>query len=386
MVSIKNTMRGAMARRDKQLSDMDKLRGTPQRPIPRLEIAGYALVPLLLLMAGVMPSSGMFIMPIVLPFLYLLFRRFGACFPVSCVFGYALFSLLFNYDVLTIILACFLLFALVGLIGCCQTAPYLLCATIAAVVALMGSLVGAGIVRLVYDKPVSAVAAEYTVVESDDPIVGLFCRFTYDNADIPDDVGKIDHVDDGYALAAAEYTAEHVYSEIKDYGVYYALHLSVVCAAIGYFVAVAINRRTTSARDYGVTKAEVGDSTRAMGGVVKERKTIAEMKLPRAFLWACVAPSLVASITFDLIGNMDALSSIVMHAFVTLPGAFGFFTLMTFFASLFRGRARVAAFVVLGLLAAAVVVFPMVLFISSMIGISDCLLDLRVWTRYLRDY
>lgn len=386
MVSIKNTMRGAMERRDKQLSDMDKLRGTPQRPIPRLEIAGYALVPLLLLMAGVMPSSGMFIMPIVLPLLYLLFRRFGACFPVSCVLGYALFSLLFNYDILTIVLACFLLFALIGLIGCCQTAPYLLCATIAAAIALIGSLVGAGIVRLAYDKPVSVIASEYTVAESEDPIVGLFCRFTYDNAEIPDDVGKLDRADDGYMLAAAEYTAEQVYTELKDYGVYYALHLSVVCVAIGYFVAVAINRRTTSARDYGVTKAEVSGSTRAMGGVVKERKPIAEMKMPRAFLWACVAPSLIASIAFDLIGGMDALSSIIMHAFVTLPGAFGFFTLMTFFASLLRGKARVAAFVVLAILAAACVLFPMVLFFGSMIGIADCLLDLRYWTRYLLDY
>lgn len=330
-----------------------------------------------------MPSSGIFIMPVLLPMLYLLFRRFGAIFPLSCVCFYGLFSLVFNFDVLTVILFCFLIFALVGLIGACQTTPYLLCFCIAAATALFGSLIGAGIVRLAYDRPISTIASEYAIAEYDDPIVGIFDRYVYDNSEIPEDVGKKARGDDGYAEAAAEYTSEFVFGEVKDYGLYYAIHLSAVCAGLGYFVAVAVNRRTASARDFAANVNDVAKSTRAIGGVVRERVPISGMTLPRTFLWACVAPSLVASIVFDIIGNMDALSSCIMHAFVTLPGAFGFFALITFFASLFKGRARVAAYVVLGLIGVAMVIFPMALFIGSMIGISDCILDLRYWTRYL---
>ena len=46
------------------------------------EFAAYfALLPLLIA-AGAMPSAALFLMPVILPALYVLFRRFGACLPV----------------------------------------------------------------------------------------------------------------------------------------------------------------------------------------------------------------------------------------------------------------------------------------------------------------
>ncbi len=385
MKSLEKAIDAAKSRREKILCDMNALAATPQKPVSPYEIASYAVIPPLFIMAGAMPSSALFIIPVLLPLLYLLFRRLGACLPVACVLNYGLFSLVFNYDVITVVMFCFLLFSIVGLISACQTAPYLLCATVAAVFAVTGATVGYAVVRQVCGKPVYDVAAEYVVTEREDPIIGFFNSEIYENAEIPEDLQKLDKGDDGYDLAAAKYSSETVAAEVKGYAFYYMLHYAGICAAIGYFFAVAINRRTVSPRDDGVTEKAVKSSTRALGGVVREKTPISGMKLPRAFLWTCVAPSLVASIVVDLIGNMESLSATVMHAFVTIPGAFAFFTLIMFFASLFRGRARIAAYIVAGVIAAAMLMFPAVLFFGSMIGVCDCILNLRYWTRYLME-
>ena len=49
----------------------------PSYGISPFETAAYALPPVLLVMAGAMPSAAIVLMPIILPFLYILFRRFG---------------------------------------------------------------------------------------------------------------------------------------------------------------------------------------------------------------------------------------------------------------------------------------------------------------------
>ena len=108
------------------------------------------------------------------------------------------------------------------------------------------------------------------------------------------------------------------------------------------------------------------------------------MKIPRAYLWSVALPALVVSVILDIVGGFDILSATVMHAFVTLPSAFAFFTLLLYFASLFKGRANVAATCVAVVVVAVNVIFPVVMFFCSVVGLCDVILDLRRVTEYLR--
>lgn len=336
-------------------------------------------------MCGAMPSSALFFMPVILPLLYLLYRRFGIYFPLSCVCGYGAVSLVVNYDILTLGYFCFLVFAFSGLVLSAQFKTYLACAAIAAVCAVLGAAAGAGVIRLAENKPQADIVCAYIQSERDDPIISFTARRYYDSADIPEDIGKLEPSDDGYEAAATEYYAETVRDDLKEYLLYYCVHYGAVFGAVGYLLSVVINSRTSSCYDDGATQEKVRRSTRALGGAHAEATPISEMKFPRSYLWACLLPAVVAGIVLEFVGDFSALSATIMHAFVTLPTALCFYTLGAFFASLFKGKARVAAHVVLYLIGAAMVVFPLALFICSLVGVCDVILNLRFWTRFIKE-
>ncbi len=363
----------------------DGLRRVPPLKASPYEYVLYALVFPLLLMAGAMPTTALFVMPCALPLLYLLYRRFGAYLPLACVGGYGVFALVFNYDVLTVVCFVFLFFALLGLIASAQLSPYLLCAATAGIFAVAGAMLGMGVVRLAERKPLGEVAARYVIAEYDDPVIGRLARLYYARADIPEDVGRVDESDAGYDAACAEYFAEYAEREFGEYSLYYCVHFGATFAAVGYFVSVLVNRRTASRFDANATREEVAASTLALGGVRVERARLADMRVPRSYLWAVVLPALVAGIALDIVGGYAMLSATVMHLFVTVPSAYAFVTLATFFASLFVGKkARIAAHVALAVVLAAMLVFPLALFVGSLIGVCDVILNLRFWTEFIR--
>jgi len=355
-----------------------------QKPPAAAELAAYALVPVLLAVSGAFPTIALFFAPAALPLLYLLYRRLGAALPISCVGFYGLFSLVFNYDVLTVMFFCFLAFGLMGLMLAVQLTPYLLCVTVAAVSGVIGAAIGAGAVRLAEGVPLGDVAARYVVSERDDPFIRFLAERAYDRADIPDDIGKKDRGDDGYYDAVTEYFSETVHDEFELYTPYYCVHFGAVFGVAAYFIALAVNARTFGANDEKAEEREVSQSTLCLGGVRHEPVSIAEMQFPRAYLWAVLLPGLVASVALDLIGGFEALSATFMHAFVTLPPAIAFITLMRFFVEQFKGRGRIAMWVLFYLLAAAMISMPIILFVCSCIGLCDIILNLRFWTQFLR--
>ncbi len=348
------------------------------------EIAAYAVVPLLLIAAGAMPSVAAFLLPAILPLLYLLFRRFGAVFPLTCVSMYGLLSLTLNYDVLTVLYFCFLIFALCGLILSAQLNHYLLCAAVCVGVAILGGFAGLTVIRVAEGKPLAAVAADYIVAEREDPFVAFLAENRYDGANIPADIGKLSPGDEGYYDAVTEYYSEYAHDDIETYGPYYCLHYSAIFAMLAYFVSVIIGRNTASAYDYDIGEPDIRLSTRCLGGIRRESVAIRDMKFPRSYLWAVLLPGLLTSIVLDIVGGYMGLSATVMHAFVTLPSAHAFVTLMAFFASQFNGKARIAAYSVFFVLMAAMMLVPMILFICSIIGLCDVILNLRYWTNFLR--
>lgn len=356
----------------------------PQKRQSYYEIAAYFVVPLLFLAAGALPSLALFFLPVLLPMLYLLFRRFGALLPFSCVFFYGLFSLLFNYDVLTVVYSVTLFFALAGAILSAQLKQYLLCMAIAAAFAVVGAICGMGIVRLAEDKPLGDVATEYVQRESDDPFISYLAREYYESTTIPHEIGRIKPNEKGYTKATIEFFGEYAHDEFESYAPYMCVHFGGVLGLIAYFISVAVNRRTSSAYDANSTREEVELGTRSLGGVRCEFTPIGKMRFPRSYLWAVLLPGLVASVLLDVLGGYDALSATLMHAFATLPSAAAFVTLGAFFASLFKGKGRIVAYVVLTLLYAAAVVFNIVLFIFSLLGLCDIILNLRYWTDYIR--
>ncbi|MCH5165334.1 MAG: hypothetical protein J1G01_02920 [Clostridiales bacterium] len=363
----------------------DELNKVPQCAVSVCEILSYAVLPFLFMMAGAMPSAALFILPIILCMLFLLYRRFGLYLPVSCIVGYGAAALALNYDILTVIYAVTLFFAFCGLVLSAQMQSYLACAATAAVLAIVGAMSGVAIVRLAEDKPISDIAADYVMSEYNDPVIGFFARDYYEAVNLPEGETKLHKGDDGYMLAAASKLADWAGDEFGLYVWYYCIHYGAVFAAAAFFVANAISRRTASPRDVGSDEQELKLSTRALGGVRQPITSASEMKMPRAYLWTCVLPAAITAIATEFVGGYDALTSTVMHMFVTLPSAFTFFALMSFFASLFRGRARVAAYAVLFLLGISMVLFPIVLFIGSIVGICDCILNLRFWTRYIME-
>lgn len=330
-----------------------------------------------------MPSVALVFMPFALPTLYALYRRFGAYFPISVVGGYGVFSLVLNYDVLTVVYFCMLFAALCGAIFSAQLKPYLLCATVAAVFAVSGALAGAGIVRLAEGVPLGEAAENYVAAEYGDPVIGFAARHYYDRADLPAEVQKLERGDDGYDTAVCEYFGAYVNETASLYTWYYCLHFGAVLAAVGYFVAVAINGKTGCVGDCGADGFVVAD-TGDIGPVFRESTLVSDMKIPRSYLWACLLPTFITTAVLEIVGGYGPLSATLMHAFVTLPTGFCFFTLLAYFASLFNGKAKTAARVVLIIIGILMVVFPLALFIGSLVGVCDVILNLRFWTEFIR--
>lgn len=369
----------------KTIVDNATLRKVPQRRIPAWELAVYFVLPCLLIAAGAMPSTALFLLPAALPLLYLLYRRFGAYFPIACVGCYGLFSLVFNYDILTVVYFCFLIFAIIGLILSVQFKPYLLCAAIVFIAALVGAFTGAGIVRLAEGR-LSDVAADYIRAERADPFISFLAENEYAAAELPEDIGKLDKSDAGYSDAAIEYLAAVVHDDAELQIPYYCIHFAGIFAALGYFAALAVNRKTQSPNDDGVTRDGLNASSRCLGGAVRELTPIAKMKFPRTYLWAVLLPAFVCAMILDFVGGFEMLAACIMHAFITLPTTFAFITLGAYFCSLFTGKkARVAARIVYGLVAASMFAVPMALFVCSIIGICDVILNLRFWTEFIRN-
>ena len=286
------------------------LRRVPQRAISPCEALSYAVLPFLLIMCGAMPSSALFVMPILLCLLFVLYRRFGLYLPAACVIAYGAISLAINYDILTVVYALGLLFGLCGLVLAVQFPNYLACAVISAVAAIAGALGGVGIVRLAENKPITDIAAEYVVAERDDPIIGYFSRDYYADLKLPPDIEKLDPADPDYDLAAALSFGEWASDELGEYIWYYCIHFGAVFGVVGYLIALWLAQRTYSCYDF-LTPPErsahseevLGRGTRALGGMCLSCPPIRDMRMPRSFLWACVLPTAVVGITLEIIGG-----------------------------------------------------------------------------------
>ncbi len=123
------------------------LSAVPQRKATPTETVVYALLPPTLIAAGAMPSTGIFFMPGALCLCYLLYRRFGALMPLFTIAFYGVFSLCFNYDVLSVAYLVFLLVAFGGLAYAAQYGSFMTAVTLAAVTAVAGAALGAATVR-----------------------------------------------------------------------------------------------------------------------------------------------------------------------------------------------------------------------------------------------
>lgn len=332
------------------------------------EVLLYFVIPFLLIMCGAMPSVAILILPIVLPMLYLLYKRFGPYLPLSCIILYGAVSLWLNYDILTVVFSVTLFFAFCGLVICVQLPKYLLSATVAACFAVIGAFAGVGIVRGAEGVSIGDIAARYVIAEQADPVISYFARDYYEQEKPPVGTDKLKPTDDGYDAAAAKSLSEWAKDEFDTYVWYHCIHCGAVLAMVGFFIACGLNGKLKRGR-----------------GAAQNPTSVRDMRLPRAYLWTMALPATVTGLLLGFVGGYDALSATVMHTFGTLPAAFGCFTLLAYWAALFRGRARVAAYSVLSLIGIAAVVFPLALFILSVIGICDSILNLRFWTEYVRN-
>lgn len=343
------------------------------------EIVLYALLPVLLVFAGVKPIWALPALFVALPILYLQYRRFGIYLPEAVVLCYGALALSLNYDILTVIYSVALFFAVVGLAAAVQF-PYIPALAICAIATVLGAFTGVGIVCGAEGAGVGAVEAKYVTENYDDPVIRYLARDYYDQAKLPPDEERIELGQPGYDDAVIKSFAEYMRDENASYIFYDCIHISAVCIAFAFVLANIINGRTSGRWD---TDGGESKSRLLASGVKKPATRIADMRLPRSFLWAVALPATAAGIAMGFVDGLDVPSATVMHAFVTLPGAFACFTLLAYFASLFRGRAKNAATVVLVIAGLAAVTVPIALFVMSVLGVCDCILDLRYWTEYI---
>ena len=369
--------------RAKERENAAALRSVPQKKIPPYEFVIYAAAFLLFVAAGAMPTVAVFSVPLIVPALYLLYRRFGAYFPTACLLFYGVLVLTLNYDILSVVYLCGLCFAFFGIVLSVQLRPYLLCAAVAFAMAVVGGLCGLGIVRLAERQPMPDIVTSYIVAEGEDPVIEYFARRAYETDSLPPYVEKLEETDEGYAAAAIEYYSQAASDEITESLPYYCIHIGGLVGAIAYFFALFVNRRTLGAYDADADDKNVRSSTRCLGGAVREKTQVRAMKCPRAYLWSVLLPAFVVTLALDIAGGYDMLAASIMHAFITMPSAFFFVTLLFFFASKFKRKARVAAYIVAALVLIAMCVVPVVLFACSLLGLCDIILNLRYWTEYL---
>lgn len=355
-----------------------------RRAVKAYEPVLYALLPILLATAGVLPTLAAVMLIFALPILFLLYRRLGAYMPLFCIAAYGALSLTLNYDLLSVIFLFALFFAFCGLVVAVQFSPYLLCATIAAVCAVLGALGGIGAVLLVERQPLEAVAEQYVYSAYDDPIIGYFARDYYENKKLPNGTDRVYPDRDGYDEAVARRYAKYRADDFCAYYFYDCVDFGGLLAAVAYVFAVLLCRSTAGKFDAEVDTDKLGRSVRCMGGIGKAPCALKDMRLPRAFLWTMALPATVAGIILKFVGDYGVLTATFMHAFVTLPGAFAGFCLLAYFASLFKGKAGVAAKVVLCIIGVAAVAMPVLLFVVAVLGVCDSLLNLRFWTEFIK--
>ena len=332
------------------------------------EVLLYTALPLLLTLAGFFPTIAIFILPAVLPLLYVLYKRFGPYLPLGCIMVYGAAALALDYNILTVVYCVALFFAFCGLVVCMQFRPsqHLLAVAVAVCLSIAGAFVGVGIVRGAEGIPVGDIAAKYVLSEKSDPIISFFARDHYDNEKPAPGEKKLTPADEGYGEAVVKSFSDWAKDEFNEYTWYYCIHYGALLSFVGFFAALYINEKV---------KGKGNASCLAR---------LADMKLPRAFLWTMALPATVTGILLGVVGGYDALSATVMHAFCTIPAAFGCYTLLGYFAALFNGKAKVAAYIVLTVIGIAAVLFPFAVFILSVFGVCDCILNLRFWTDYLR--
>lgn len=362
-----------------------ELNRVPNRAPSRWEIIAYLATPCLLGVAGAFPVAAIIVMPAILVLLYLLYRRFGVYLPMFCVACYGAVSLSLNYDVLTVVYLFALFFGLIGIVVSCCVSPYLACVATAAIVLAIGAIAGVAVVRLAERKSIGDIASEYIAAHSDDAIIHFYATDYYDSRRPAANEEKLTPDDAGYEATVTARFSDWANDEFTHYIWYYCIHYGGVFGAAAFIVATLINRRTASAYDIGVNENALRSSTRAMGGVRVMPNTLAQMKLPRAFLLSCVLPAFVASIVLYFVGGYGFITSTITHTFITLPASFGCFTLFAFFAGLFKGRARTAAYVILGVLGVVAMIMPVVLFFLGILGLCDCIVDLRYWTKFIME-
>lgn len=332
------------------------------------EVLLYVSVPVLLTAASFFPTFALIILPAVLPLLYVLYRRFGPYLSLSCIVVYGAVALALDYNILTVIYSVALLFGFCGLVIGMQFRPsqHLLAAAAIVCFCAIGAFVGVGIVRGAEGMPIGDIAAKYMLSEKSDPVISFFARDHYDNEKPTPGEVKLKPTDDGYKDAVAKSFSEWAKDEFNEYTWYYCIHYGAVLGFVGFFAALYINEKVN-----GKGNAEMF-------------ARMSDMRLPRAFLWTMALPATITGILLGVVGGYDALSATVMHTFCTIPAAFGCYTLLGFIAALFNGKARVVAYVVLTTIGIAAVLFPFTVFILSVFGVCDCILNLRFWISYLK--
>lgn len=340
------------------------------------------LLPAALVTAGILPIFGLFLMPIALVILYFLYRRYGIYLPVFVIACYGATALTLNYDVISVVYLCFLITAFFALVFSVQLKKYLLRAGVVMVAFSLGVFAGVGIVSVAENAPVPDVCAAYVTAHSDEPLFDAYVRKEYAAADIKEEE-RVKEDDPLFKAAATEYAASAFRDEIDGYVPYYCIHFGALFALIAFFSAALINEYTASPYDENATELDINFSTRALGGAYRDGIKIRDMRIPRLYLLIFVLPALIASVILGIAGGLEAQSATVMHACITMPSEFAFVSLATYIATLFNGKGRVAAVILLSILLLANVFFSVVLLVCSIFGVCDCILNLRYWIKYL---
>lgn len=270
---------------------------------------------------------------------------------------YSVAAFAFNYDdLLFIIVPTLVIGFTVTAVSVEKLGKYKLGASLAAGGFILACVLSVMTLGLARGKSGDELVKEYVASGKDNVIVTLLAERAYEKG--VDKEHRLGKSDENYTSAALEYYGNELKIDAAKYLLYYLTGFGAEVGIGAYLLCLIMRRKLSSASG------------------AKERTPIKLMRLDRKYLLACVLPALVFSLV-GLIPDASPLVATVFNLLVTVPCAYAGLTLIIYAAALFKGKARIPAFIVAALILVACGIFPIGTLVLSAAGFGDAAIPLR---------
>ena len=329
------------------------------------ELTRYVLLFAVLLLMAVVPLFAVILLPVALALLLWLYARHHVGLPLWVCALYPLLAWPFGPNVLHVAVAVMLPCGFAALAPTVGRYGPLAGASAGALGLLVALLAVTGAFSLAHRCSPQELTYD-CVIELPDPVIGLAATVYYDGLTDEQAGGKKPQKGtEAYDRAAREAYAAAVKQEADEQLYWYLSGIAVFGGLAAYLLLLPLLRRTQA------------DRTRYAPTLRLPTTAVRDLRLPRSYLWVCLLPALAFS-ALSAIALLRPITRAVFNVLITLPCAFAGFTVLLHTCYRAQGRLRAWVLTLLGVaVAAAMVFYDWGLLVLSLLGLADCVLDLR---------